>query len=104
MTTTNEKLYRFTSDAGHGWLHVKRKELEELGILDQISRYSYQRGGMVYLEEDSDMTRFINAKKARGERVGWKTRDCDRAEVRSYECFAVTLAEQMRLTERRLEG
>lgn len=60
------KTYKFYNDPGHGWLAVKRKELIELGVIGQISRYSYQRGGTVYLEEDGDASRFINAYVAKG--------------------------------------
>jgi hypothetical protein len=57
-----EKKYHFYTDGGHGWLAVKRKELEDLGIVDQITPYSYQRGNTVYLEEDCDMGLFHKAK------------------------------------------
>jgi len=60
-------MYKFISDPGHGWLEVTRAELETLDLLDKISRYSYQRGGFVYLEEDCDAHLFAEAKKARGE-------------------------------------
>lgn len=60
-------MYKFISDPGHGWLEVTRSELEALGLIDKISRYSYQRGGFVYLEEDCDAHLFAEAKKARGE-------------------------------------
>lgn len=58
-----DKKYKFYSDSGHGWLAVKRKELVDLGIIDKISAYSYQRGLTVYLEEDCDAGLFINASK-----------------------------------------
>jgi hypothetical protein len=60
-------MYKFISDPGHGWLEVTRAELETLDLLDKISRYSYQRGGFVYLEEDCDAHLLAEAKKARGE-------------------------------------
>ena len=83
--------YQYYTDAGHGWLAVKRKELEALDLLKLISAYSYQRGGTVYLEEDCDMGRFFDAK-------GWKTwADADehivskyvgaRSPIRSYERY-----------------
>jgi hypothetical protein len=59
------KNYKFYADPGHGWLAVKRVELEALGIADKVSRYSYQFGNTVYLEEDCDAGLFFNAK-------GWK--------------------------------
>lgn len=50
----------FFSDSQHGWAGVKRSLLKEIGALDQISRYSYQKGATVYLEEDSDLSKFFN--------------------------------------------
>lgn len=55
------KTYKFYADPGHGWLAVKITELMELGIITQISNYSYMRGATVYLEEDIDATLFFNA-------------------------------------------
>lgn len=60
-------MYKFISDPGHGWLEVTRAELEALGLIEKISRYSYQRGALVYLEEDCDAPLFVEAKEARGE-------------------------------------
>lgn len=82
------KIFRFYSDASHGWLAVKRKELRELGILDKISSCSYQRGDTVYLEEDNDLIIFAQAFEAKfGKQPTIK--DCFYASVpvRSYEHF-----------------
>lgn len=57
---------KFHSDAGHGWLAVKLNELKMLGIETQISSYSYVKGKTVYLEEDCDAMRYINAMKEKG--------------------------------------
>lgn len=54
------KLTHFT-DPGHSWYGVKRKLLNDLGIADKISGFSYQRGNMVYLEEDCDIGIFLKA-------------------------------------------
>lgn len=51
--------FTFHTDPGHGWLAVKRSEVIELGIADKISRYSYQNGDSVYLEEDCDASLFV---------------------------------------------
>jgi len=56
------------NDPSHGWLEVKRSDLIALKIEDQISRFSYEKGSKVYLEEDCDMTRYIRA----AARAGWK--------------------------------
>ena len=55
------------NDPSHGWLEVKRADLIALGIEDDISRFSYEKGSKVYLEEDNDMTRYIRA----AARAGW---------------------------------
>lgn len=57
--------YDFFSDPGHGWLKVERRELVELGIENQISGYSYQKGDYVYLEEDGDASKFADAWEAK---------------------------------------
>ena len=53
-------MYIFHEDAGHGWLEVPVKEVEESGI--EVSGYSYRKGDMAYLEEDLDASLFWNAK------------------------------------------
>lgn len=63
------KDYNFYSDDGHGWLAVKRSEVNALGLQDKISNYSYQKGNTVYLEEDSDTSLFINTKVSLGDTI-----------------------------------
>jgi hypothetical protein len=58
-----KKTIRVFSDGGHAWAKVKRKELVDLGINSAISSYSYQFKDNVYLEEDCDMSTYINALK-----------------------------------------
>jgi hypothetical protein len=53
--------YKFYSDGGHGWLSVGRSELVRLGIDGGISDFSYQKGDTIYLEEDSDLNKFLTA-------------------------------------------
>lgn len=55
------KVHKFYSDPGHGWLAVKLNDLIKLGLTQKISHYSYVKGQTVYLEEDSDMTKFFTA-------------------------------------------
>ena len=82
------KKYDVYADPGHAWLKVKRTELDKLGIADEISSYSYQRGDHVYLEEDCDLSRFMVAMEANGvkvtfrEYVGNKT-----SRIRNYENY-----------------
>lgn len=53
-------------DPSHGWLQVPMAEVRALGILGEISDYSYTDLVYAYLEEDCDMDVFIRAKKAVG--------------------------------------
>ena len=76
------------SDPGHGWLKVPRKLLNKLGIEDQISRYSYQRGDFAYLEEDGDLTLFMATAKKAGLDVEMKhSTSHSSSRIRSYASF-----------------
>ena len=44
------------NDPSHAWGKVKRKVLENLGVAQEISSYSYQYKDNVYLEEDADLS------------------------------------------------
>jgi len=57
---------KFYSDPGHGWVAVKRQLLVDLGILDKITLYSYQKGNTVYLEEDCDFSTLMTALSNKG--------------------------------------
>ena len=58
---------KFYADPGHGWGAVKVAVAEKLGFLKKVSLYSYIRGKTIYLEEDSDLSLYINAIKANGD-------------------------------------
>ena len=81
--------YTFYTDPGHGWVKVRRAEVEKLDIATKITPYSYQRNLYVYLEEDCDLGTFIAAKKARNETVEFVNSNCrDRqSKIRSYDRF-----------------
>lgn len=81
---------KFMSDAGHGWLSVKKKELVELGIANKISGYSYMKGQSAYLEEDCDAEIYMDAQQKVS--VGVKVvsgKYCDRSPIRSYSRYVV---------------
>jgi lipocalin len=63
----------FHTDPAHGWLEVTRADLIALDIENKISRYSYEKGSKVYLEEDCDQMTYLRAASA----AGWdvKTKD-----------------------------
>ena len=57
--------YKFHADAGHGWLEVPLGDCEALGLKpSDFSRYSYRESDTLYLEEDRDLSVFLNAHKA----------------------------------------
>ena len=77
------------SDPGHGWGAVKRKVLDQLGITDRITEYSYQKGGTVYLEEDCDLGTLLTT--LRDKNIGFTVVEKNSANryspIRSYERF-----------------
>ena len=65
------KKYHVYSDSGHGWAKVKFSEIVKLGIQDKISQYSYARGEYLYLEEDCDLSLFVDALFHKGVTPYW---------------------------------
>jgi hypothetical protein len=82
------KIYVFHSDAGHGWIAVKRRELVELGIIDKISSCSYQKGKTVYLEEDCDAGLFIQAMNDKGTPFQYRESYVEYSPIRRYNHFS----------------
>jgi hypothetical protein len=60
---------RFFHDAAHGWYEVGFSVLQDMGIAHKITRYSYRKGDMAYLEEDCDATLFFDKAKELGYNV-----------------------------------
>jgi hypothetical protein len=60
---------------GHSWLEVPRILLIKLGIELKITPYSYQKGSMVYLEEDTDWGTFDKAMKDAGHKYAYTKLD-----------------------------
>lgn len=76
------------SDPGHSWGKVKRSVLHNLGIANNISSYSYQRGEYVYLEEDCDLSTLCMALNQRNTRIKFVEKHTDRdSRIRSYERY-----------------
>ena len=74
------------ADPSHAWGAVKIEELTALGIADQISKYSYERDGIAYLEEDRDLGLYLNAIKGEGFEFVEKYTDGD-SPIRSFSRF-----------------
>lgn len=81
--------FKFYSDPGHGWIAVKINLLEELGIADKISSYSYMKGSTAYLEEDCDASLFFYAyQEVHQTTPPYESRHNDkRSPIRSYEPY-----------------
>ena len=78
------KTYIFHSDAGHGWLKVPMSEIKEFKIEDKISRFSYMKGDMVYLEEDCDAPLFIDKLEAEGQKFNYRVIKAEYSSIRGY--------------------
>lgn len=80
---------QFYSDPGHGWAKVSRDTLASFGLLNKISAYSYQRGQFVYLEEDCDLSTYIQALTAAGIPFKFRESVCleRRSKIRSYDSY-----------------
>lgn len=91
----NKKLsFKYYQDAGHGWIAVKRDFLKNLGILDNISYYSFQKGKTVYLEEDCDAGILISTLKHRGMEFELTSRHYEHtAPIRFYDRFSLNDSE-----------
>lgn len=85
------KVYVFHTDPGHGWLAVKKKEIDALGFADKISAYSYVKGNTVYLEEDCDAALFFNAYRAVfGKDPAYRDSYLERTPIRYYDRYVNT--------------
>ena len=92
----NVRVKMFHTDAGHGWLAVKATELEEFGVADKISSYSYKSGDTVYLEEDCDAPYFIGAATSHGVIINFKYgKQRDRSPIRSKERYTPPTAKEV---------
>lgn len=55
-------MFRFHTDPGHGWLQVTLNDLADLNMMaGDFTQYSYRQGNLVFLEEDCDASKFIEA-------------------------------------------
>ena len=77
------------SDPGHAWCKVPFSVLQELGIVEKITCYSYQRGGFAYLEEDCDLSVLVAALRERGITPKFRERVARErySRIRDYYCY-----------------
>lgn len=76
---------RYYIDAGHGWVAAKRSLVKRFNL--DISHCSYQRGDMVYLEEDCDAPKLMEALLKSG--IVPELKECysNHSRIRSYEFY-----------------
>ena len=82
------RTYTFYNDPGHAWLKVSRQECIDLGIINKISGFSYQRGENLYLEEDCDAPLFLQVKSNTLKNGAYKIKDLYSnrlSKIRNYE-------------------
>ena len=85
MKIPNTMKVKYYTDPGHGWIAVKRKVLEQFMPYSDVTCFSHVKGKTVYLEEDYDASRFLDAVRARGIAVIFENRYTDRTHpIRSY--------------------
>ena len=86
----------FYEDPEHGWLAVPLPLLDRLGLLDQITPYSYMRGMLAHLEEDCDYSLFWAAAQRAGLNLKIRTMRTDQcSRIRNYCQFNATEARRV---------
>lgn len=91
LVNPTSRSFDFYEDPGHGWCKVARALLLDLGILYQVSHYSYQRGDFVFLEEDGDLGLLYTALRAQGIEPKLRRHVADkRSRIRGYDSFSAT--------------
>jgi hypothetical protein len=76
-------------DPGHAWVKVPVAILQELKIADRITRFSYLRNDVAYLEEDCDLATFVRAyREKHGKTPHFIERSTSRnSRIRSYSSY-----------------
>lgn len=89
LTEPSEITLRFHTDPGHGWLEVTASMAQQFlrEKYRQISRYSYQLNGVLFLEEDCDAPLFFNALAARNIKLKLERHYLENTPIRSYSSF-----------------
>jgi hypothetical protein len=78
MKDTMNKVHRiFYTDPAHGWLRVPVQDIHALELHDKITSCSYINPKYVYLEEDLDMSTYLDKCKRLGIKVSIKEKYCN---------------------------
>lgn len=86
------------SDPGHGWAKVPKALIAELNLV--VSRHSYMRGEYAYLEEDGDLTAFVDAMTTAKKSVEFVSHHSNSSSrIRSYDSYYNYTAEELKLMQ-----
>ena len=90
------KVIKVYEDASHAWAKVDRQDLIDLNIIQDISNYSYQKNRCVYLEEDSDLSKYINAlrEKYLEIKISYNVSSSQISKIRNYTPFNMNSSEK----------
>ena len=77
----------FYSDAGHGWIKISIGKLKELGIIQQISNYSYINNNNAFLEEDRDAGILLRKLDEIGISYKFRHHYSNRSRIRNFNSF-----------------
>lgn len=82
-------MFKVYADPGHAWVAVKVQLLQDLGIADKITRFSYAKGKTAYLEEDQDLHVFVTAYEAKfGQKPTFDEKFTNKSSrIRSYDHY-----------------
>ena len=78
----------FYSDPSHGWAEIPISLINDLGIGQKISHYSYKNGNFAYLEEDCDLSLFMQTAEKAGYQINFKEHNTNHDSiVRTYQRY-----------------
>lgn len=77
----------FYSDSGHGWIKISIDKLKELGIIEQISKYSYINNNNAFLEEDRDAGILLRKLDEIGISYKFRNHYSNRSRIRNFNSF-----------------
>ena len=91
LNFSRKRTYNLYCDPGHAWLKVPKKDLDLLNLSNKITHYSYMRGSFAYLEEDRDLSVFLDALKQQGGEFKVNTHSANKSSrIRNYQPYSAT--------------
>jgi hypothetical protein len=88
-TEVTEITLIFHTDPGHGWLEVPASMAKQYlrEKYRQISCYSYQKNGVLFLEEDCDASLFLTALASKNIKLHLERKYLEITPIRGYKSF-----------------